>query len=90
MRATGRTWGRAWQQSIPSAMLQDGIIQYQCADPAACTGVAAVTGASGKSYPIQPGNYALGPAQLASRWIRRVLAPAGESLAYFQTYPQAE
>jgi len=63
--------GASVLQEIPSPLLQDGIIQYQCdtnledagANPAACNGIS-VTGASGKSYTIPVGTYALGPAQL--------------------------
>lgn len=79
--------GQSVERSIPSAMLQDGIIQYQCATPSACTGTS-VTGASGKSYPIQPGYYALGPTQLA-KMDPAGIGPSGGVLAYFQTYPQA-
>src|SRR5208283_6006 len=79
---------------IPSTLLQDGIIQYSCdqdlsdpgADPAACNGMN-VTGASGKSYPIPVGSYALGPAQLA-HMDPHGIGPSGGAIAYFQTYPQ--
>src|SRR5579871_405913 len=47
----------------PSATLRDGIIQYPCADAGSCPG-GTVVGASGANYPVQPGYYALGPAQL--------------------------
>jgi hypothetical protein len=79
--------GTSVERSVPSPMLQDGIIQYQCADPTACTGMN-VVGASGKSYPISPGNYALGPAQLAAMDPAGI-GPSGGALAYFGTYPTA-
>jgi hypothetical protein len=77
--------GQSVEQAIPSAPLQDGIIQYQCAAASACTGMN-VTGASGTSYPIQAGNYALGPAQLAAM-DPLAIGPSQGALAYFHTYP---
>ncbi len=74
-------------RSVPSAMLSDGIIQYQCATASACPPGTSVTGASGTSYPIQAGNYALGPTQLAQMDPTGV-GPSGGALAYFHTYPQ--
>lgn len=79
--------GQSVEQEIPGPLLQDGIIQYQCADPSACTGMS-VTGASGTSYPIQSGNYALGPAQLAAM-DPLAIGPSQGALAYFHTYPTA-
>jgi len=79
--------GTSVERSIPSPMLRDGIIQYQCATPSACPGMS-VTGASGTSYPIQTGNYALGPTQLA-QMDQAGIGPSGGALAYFQTYPVA-
>jgi len=85
--------GASIEQAIPSALLQDGIIQYQCdqtlsdpgANPAACNGIT-VTGASGKTYPIPVGSYALGPAQLGAMDPLGI-GPSQGALAYFQTYP---
>jgi hypothetical protein len=85
--------GQSIEQAIPSALLQDGIIQYQCdqtvkdpgADPAACNGTT-VTGVSGKTYNIPAGSYALGPAQLAAMDPLGI-GPSPGALAYFQTYP---
>ncbi len=79
--------GQSVERAVPSPLLQDGIIQYQCATPSACTGTS-VTGASGKSYPVQPGNYALGPTQLAAMDPTGV-GPSQGALAYFATYPTA-
>jgi len=78
--------GQSVERSIPSTMLQDGIIQYQCADTTACPNLTTVTGVSGTSYSIQPGNYALGPAQLAQMDAAGI-GPSGGALAYFNTYP---
>lgn len=85
--------GQSVTQIVPGALLQDGIIQYQCdtvltdkgANPAACNGTT-VQGASGKTYSIQPGYYALGPTQLAAMDPLGI-GPSQGALAYFQTYP---
>jgi hypothetical protein len=85
--------GESIEQVVPSALLQDGIIQYPCdptltdpgANPAACDGIT-VTGASGSTYAIPTGSYALGPAQLAAM-DPLAIGPSGGALAYFQTYP---
>lgn len=79
--------GASVAQTVPSALLQDGIIQYQCDDPAACPGGQKVTGASGKSYTMTAGNYWLGPTQL-QQMDPAGIGPSGGILAYFQTYPQ--
>jgi hypothetical protein len=79
--------GESVERSIPSPLLQDGIIQYQCADPSACPGTT-VTGASGKSYTIAAGNNALGPARLAGMDPLGI-GPSAGALAYFHTYPVA-
>ena len=57
--------GQSISRTIPSALLQDGVIQYSCANPALCNGVQ-VTGASGTSYTLPAGYNGLGPAQLAA------------------------
>jgi hypothetical protein len=81
--------GQSIVQEIPGPLLQDGIIQYQCADATACpASPGGVTGASGRSYPIQAGYYALGPAQLAAMDPLGI-GPSGGALAYFNTYPTA-
>jgi len=79
--------GESVEQSVPGPLLQDGIIQYQCASASACPGTT-VAGASGKSYPIAPGNYALGPSQLA-QMDPLGIGPSPGVLAYFHTYPRA-
>ena len=77
--------GQSVVRSVPSAMLQDGVIQYLCANPSACPGTP-VTGASGTSYSVQPGYNALGPTQLA-QMDPLGIGPSPGALAYFKTYP---
>jgi hypothetical protein len=72
-------------QTIPSATLRDGIIQYGCADATQCPG-GGVTGMSGASYPVQAGYYALGPTQL-KQMDPLGIGPSQVALSYFQTYP---
>jgi hypothetical protein len=52
-------------RNIPTPSFLDGVIQYQCADAAACRNSGNVLGVSGKSYSYQPGYYALGPNEIA-------------------------
>jgi hypothetical protein len=54
--------GTSVLRDVPSAELQDGILQYLCSDPTQCTG-GSVTGASGQMYTVQSGYYALAPNQ---------------------------
>jgi len=56
--------------SVPSETMRDGIIQYLCQlnpdgslNTTQCPG-GTVTGVSGKTYNVAPGNYAVSPAQL--------------------------
>lgn len=86
--------GQSVARIVPSTMLQDGVIQYECTlnpdgslNTTLCPGTGAATGQSGKTYPIPVGYNALGPTQLAA------LDPLGigvskGALAYFRTYPQ--
>ena len=78
--------GQSVGRVVPSAMLQDGIIQYLCANPSSCPSGNNVTGASGTSYPIQPGYNALGPTELA-QMDPLGIGPSPGALAYFKTYP---
>ncbi|HVA72928.1 MAG TPA: carboxypeptidase-like regulatory domain-containing protein [Candidatus Limnocylindrales bacterium] len=70
-------------RTIPSMELRDGIIQYQCATASQCTG-GSVTGLSGTSYPVQPGNYALNASQLAAMDPLGT-GPSAAVLNYFKT-----
>ena len=47
---------------VPSAAMQDGVIQYQCADPTQCPG-GTVQGLT-TSHTIAPGNFGLSPSQI--------------------------
>jgi len=55
-------------RNVPSANLQDGVILYPCADPAACpggdNGLPPVVGLSGQTYTFAPGTNGVGPAQI--------------------------
>lgn len=74
-------------QTIPSAALREGIIQYQCAGgAAACPGMT-VTGVDGKPYAISPGYYGLSPAQL-TKMDPLHIGPDQAMLKFFQTYPE--
>lgn len=70
---------------VPSATLRDGIIQYACDDASQCPG-GNVTGASGGSYAVQSGFYALGPTQLA-QMDPLGIGPSSVALNYFGGYP---
>ncbi len=72
-------------RNIPSSTLRDGIIQYACDDASQCPG-GSVTGASGSSYPVAAGYYALTPQQLATMDPLGI-GPSQVALQYFQSYP---
>ncbi|HTQ59570.1 MAG TPA: carboxypeptidase-like regulatory domain-containing protein [Candidatus Solibacter sp.] len=73
-------------RTIPTATLRDGIMQYACADTSACPG-GSVMGASGGSYSVAPGNFALSPTQLADM-DPQGLGPSSAVLSFMQsTYP---
>ncbi len=80
------------QRSIPSPTLADGIIQYPCATVSQCPG-GTVQGASGKSYSVLPGDFAIGPNSNSSGSPVGLTqmdplgdGPSPSSIAYFQTY----
>lgn len=76
-------------RNIPTATLRDGIIEYSCNDPTQCPG-GNVTGASGASYPVQPGYYGLGYAGKQSTIALMdplKIGPSQVALNYFHTYP---
>ncbi len=73
-------------RTIPTATLRDGIIQYQCEDSTLCPGMT-VAGVSGQSYTIQPGFYALGPAELTAMDPYAGGGPNTAVLNYMQRYP---
>lgn len=72
-------------RTIPSATLRDGIVGYQCANPASCPG-GSVTGISGTTYTVQPGTFMLNNNQLTA------MDPLGlgadpASLTFFNSFP---
>ena len=83
--------GSVQSDTIPSMTLRQGIIQYQCSPTASqsatqvCPGMN-VTGENGQTYPIQPGYYALGPAQL-KQMDPLGIGPSAVALKYFQSFP---
>jgi Carboxypeptidase regulatory-like domain len=73
---------------VPSAAMQDGVIQYVCADPTQCSG-GTVQGVTA-THNVAPGNYALGPAQIKGMdpqgiGISNVTLPYLQSFAPFQS-----
>ncbi len=73
-------------RAVPSDTLRDGILVYQCADPAACPG-GTVRGVTGASHTVKPGYYGLLPAEMAA------IDPLGVGpnlamLQYWQQYPR--
>ncbi len=77
--------GSVQSDVIPSATLRQGIIQYQCKSASACPGMN-VTGADGRTYPVAPGYYGLGPSQLQAMDPAGI-GPSAVALKYFQSYP---
>jgi len=57
---TRRSEAEVQTQTVPSATLRDGIVEYPCQTTSECPG-GMVTGLSGKTYAVAPGNYALDP-----------------------------
>jgi hypothetical protein len=72
-------------RNIPTGSLADGVIQYECSVASQCPG-GSVTGQSGASYPVQPGYYALTPANL-TQMDPLGFGPSSVALGYFHTYP---
>src|SRR5262249_54006058 len=72
---------------IPSPTLRDGIIEYPCEVPAACTG-GSVTGISNTVYPVAPGFFALDHTQITNLdpiADRSLAGPNPVMLDYFNT-----
>ena len=81
-------------RNVPTPTLADGIIQYECPlksdgtlDTTTCPGMN-VAGKSGASYPIQPGYYALTPADLTAMDPAHI-GPNQAALGYFAMFPKA-
>lgn len=77
--------GASTVREIPTATLRDGIIQYNCADPTQCPG-GTVTGLSGNSYNVAPGNEALNASQITAMDPLGI-GPSPVSLQYLNGYP---
>jgi Carboxypeptidase regulatory-like domain len=69
---------------VPSAALQDGVIQYVCADPSECPGMT-VQGLTG-SHAIAPGNFALTPDQIKQIDPQGIGVSTSVMIPYFQTF----
>jgi hypothetical protein len=78
--------GESVERAIPSSTLRDGIIQYACKTASQCPGMN-VVGASGSSYTIPTGYYALTPTQLAQMDPLH-FGPSNVALNYFNTFPE--
>jgi hypothetical protein len=84
---------QSYQQSVlrnvPTASLDDGVIEYQCTVASQCPG-GSVIGESGASYAVQSGYYGLGyvggQSALAQMDPLRI-GPSSVMLNYFKTYP---
>ncbi|MGH9535335.1 MAG: carboxypeptidase-like regulatory domain-containing protein [Terriglobales bacterium] len=73
------------EQTVPSATLRQGIIQYQCATASQCPAMT-VNGEDGKPYSVAKGYYGLSPAQLTQMDPLHI-GPSQVALKYFDTYP---
>jgi hypothetical protein len=72
---------------VPSAAMQDGVIQYVCADPTQCPG-GTVQGLS-TTHTVAPGNFGLSPSQIQSMdpqgiGVSNVVLPYLQSFAPYQ------
>ena len=71
-------------RGVPSGSMRDGVLQYECADPAACPG-GSVAGFTG-THTIEPGWYGLTPAQIAA--IDPLgIGPSLAASTYFRDFP---
>jgi len=71
-------------RAVPSASFRDGVLVYQCANPAQCPG-GTVNGLSG-SHAVPAGSYGLTPAELA-RIDPLHIGPNRAALDYFRQFP---
>ncbi len=79
-------------RDIPSPSFRDGVLIYECADPAnpACDGTSSAVGLiSGQTWTAPAGFYALSPAELIAIDPLNVPGegPNAAALAYFNTFP---
>lgn len=71
---------------VPSPALQDGVITYQCQDPAACSDGSMVVQGLTSPHTIQAGYYALSPAQLQAMDPQGIGVSANVIIPYFRTF----
>jgi hypothetical protein len=83
---TRRAEAQSQTVAVPSLAMRDGIIQYTCQDPSACTG-GTVTGKSGASYVVAAGDNALSP-QTLTTMDPLGLGPNAAVLQYLNTFPK--
>jgi hypothetical protein len=69
---------------VPSAAMQDGVIQYVCADPTQCSG-GAVQGLT-TSHDVAPGNFGLSPAQIQGMDPLGIGVSTNVMVPYLQTF----
>jgi hypothetical protein len=69
---------------VPSAALQDGVVQYPCADPTACPGgtVAGLTA----NHTVAPGNMGLTPAQIQGMDPQGIGVSSSVIVPYLQSF----
>jgi hypothetical protein len=69
---------------VPSAALQDGVVEYPCADPTACPGgtVAGLT----TNHTVAPGNFALTPGQIQGMDPQGIGVSTSVIVPYFKTF----
>jgi hypothetical protein len=84
--ATKRAEAVSQTATVPSQAFRDGVLQYQCATPSACPG-GSVTGVSGASYTVAPGNYGISASQLATVVDPLGIGASAPVLKYLQSYP---
>jgi hypothetical protein len=71
-------------RGVPSGSFRDGVLQYECEDPAACPG-GSVAGFNG-THTVQPGWYGLTPAEIAA--IDPLgIGPSMPGSQYFNQFP---
>jgi hypothetical protein len=71
---------------IPSAAMQDGVIQYVCQDPTQCPG-GTVQGLT-TSHNVAAGTYALGPTQIQGMDPQGIGVSTNVMIPYFKTFSQ--
>jgi len=69
---------------VPSAALQDGVVQYVCADPTQCPG-GTVQGLTG-THTVAPGNFGLTPDQVKGMDPQGIGVSTSVMVPFFQTF----